>query len=420
MEYVAQSQGMDAPKHLAPLVDRLERVGSGESVNALVSTPPQHGKSTVALHALVWLLQRDPTKRHAFITYAQAFSRDQTLKAQRIARERGLMLERDTLDRWVTPEGGGVIWTSRGGPFSGHPVDGIVIVDDILKDREEANSRLVRDTAHGWLSSVAFTRMHPNASFVLIGTRWHLDDPIGRLADEGGYEIVRLAAVKDDGTALWPEHRPLEWLMRQRERMLSSDWSALYMARPIAQETQVFGPSTYYEELPKGGFREGHGFDAAYTLKTTSDYTVTLSGRTYQSQPERIYLTNLIRRRAEPHIYIPLMRDAGALHVHWHAGGAERGTASLLKREGIRVTLLPTTSDKLARAIPAVTAWNRGDVLLPRNAPWSPEVESELSRFTGNNDPHDDIVDALAALHDGLLARPKPLTPEQRRSISPW
>lgn len=418
-EFVTRTPGLDRPDHLRPLLDIFARIAdpSAEPVRVLISTPPQHGKSVTVLHALVWLLLRDPRRRHAYVTYAQAFSRDQSTIAHRIAEQHHLPLDRGTLDRWATPQGGGVVWTSRGGPFTGNPVDGVVVVDDLLKDREEANSHLIREKAMGWLSSVAFTRMHPGASFVLIATRWHLDDPTGRLAKQEGYEVVSLPAITDEGEALWPEHRPLAFLEQQRANLLPSDWSALFMCQPVADGSRVFGPSTYYEALPKDPYREAHGFDAAYTAKTSADYSVTLTGR---KVGDHLYLTNLIRAQSSPEAYVPLMKAHGVDRVTWYRSGTEKGMVSFLQREGIRVKEVPASADKLARAIPAAVSWNRGEILLPSKAEWAPQVEAELSQFTGRDDPHDDIVDALAALHYDLMGGPKPLTREQRRSISPW
>jgi len=421
-DFIGHTYGLDTPHHLQPLLDVFARIRAGEAVRVLISTPPQHGKSMTVLHGLVWLLQQQPRKRHAFATYAQAFSRDQSLIAARIAEQHDLRLDRTTLDRWRTSAGGGVVWTSRGGPLTGHPVDGVLVVDDLLKDREEANSRLIRDKAYGWLSSVAFTRLHPGASVVLVATRWHLDDPTGRLMERDGWEYISLPAIGDDGAALWPKHRPLDWLQAQRDAMLPADWSALYMGQPIEDGSRIFGPTTYYDSLPPApdGYREAHGFDAAYTTKTTSDYTVTLTGRAYPhpTDPDRVdlYLTGMLRHRLDPGQYVPLMREAGVTRVHWYASSTERGMALLLQREGITVNLLPTTTDKVARATPAAVAWNRGAILVPRDAPWAPALESEVSTFTGQGDAHDDIVDALAALHHALATSGGPY--EARKATS--
>lgn len=378
-----------------------------------MSTPPQHGKSETVLHGLVWLMLRQPNRRHAYATYAQEFTRSQSVIAARAAQLHNLPLTRSKLDRWETPEGGAVAWTSRGGPLTGHPVDGLLLVDDLIKDRLEANSALIRSRAMDWLSSTAFTRLHPTASFILIATRWHLEDPSGQLAKQGEYEVIRLPAIKPDGTALWPEARPIEWLEQQKARLLPADWSALYMGEPVADGSRVFRDATYYDTLPDAPYREAHGFDAAYTAKTSADATVTITGRLVDG---RIYVTNLLHDRLEPAQYIPLMRAHGVTHVTWYRSGTERGLEELLKREGIRVTALTAHADKLSRAIPAATAWNRAEILLPRSAAWTPLIEAELTQFTGQGDAHDDVVDALAALHHALVGTYAP-TEDARRAM---
>lgn len=401
--FIAASPDRAAPYHLQPLLDLFERIRAGERVQAIISTPPQHGKSETVLHALVWLLLQNPRRRHAYATYAQAFTRDQSGIAERIAEQHGLALDRSTLDRWTTPEGGGVTWTSRGGPLTGRPVDGVLLVDDLLKDRLEANSALIRRRAMEWLSSTAFTRRHPSASTLIVATRWHLDDPPGQLAKKKGWEIITLPAINADGTALWPEHRPLEWLQDQRDALLPPDWHALYMGDPRPTGSAVFQAATWYDALPTAPYREAHGFDGAYTAKTTSDYSVTISGRLID---KKIHVTGLLREQAEPGWFINLMKAHGIPRVTWYRSTTETGLELLLQREGIHVDALPATTDKLSRAIPAATAWNRGEILLPANQEWAGLIESEASTFTGLDDDHDDIIDALAALHHALVGTP--------------
>lgn len=386
------------------MLDVFERIAAGEQVRALISTPPQHGKSETVLHGLVWLLLKNPKLRHAYATYAQGFTRDQVQIAERIAQTHSLQLDRSTLDRWATPEGGGVTWTSRGGPLTGRPVDGLLLIDDLLKDRLEANSALIRRRAMDWLSSTAFTRRHPSASTLVIATRWHLDDPTGQLIKKGGWEVISLPAITPAGEALWPEARPLEWLEEQRNALLPADWHALYMADPRPTGASVFQPPTWYETLPAGPYREAHGFDAAYTAKTTSDHTVTVTGRLIDGV---IYVTGLIREQLEPGQYIPLMKTRGVNQVTWFRSGTERGLEELLKREGIRVNGINATTDKLSRAIPVATSWNRKEILLPANTEWAGLIESETATFTGQGDESDDIIDALAALHHALVGNPK-------------
>lgn len=412
--FIAATPTLDPPHHLKPLTDLFERIRTGESIRALVSTPPQHGKSLTCLHALVWLLKHNPHQRHAYVTYAQQFSRDQSYIAEPIARQH-IQLERNTQDRWITPHGGSVTWTSRGGVLTGRPIDGILLVDDLLKDREEANSHLIRDKAMSWLSSSAFTRMHPGASIIIVATRWHLDDPTGRLLEQQSdrWEHIHLPAINEAGEALWPEHRPLEWLKEQRRNLIPSDWSALYLGKPIADGSRIFNPPTLYDALPTGSFREANGFDAAYSTKSTADYTVTLSGRLYTLEPDNIYITRMLRDRKSPEQYIALMQIHDIRAVTWYRSSTEIGTELLLKQNGIRVTGLTDGKDKLNRAIPSSTDWNRGRILIPAGESWTKSIEEETRTFTGHNDAHDDIIDALAGLHHALKGK-------KRGSFESW
>ena len=97
--------------------------------------------------------------------------------------------------------------------------------------------------------------------------------------------------------------------------------------------------------------------------------------------------------------------------VYFRRGGTEKGVVQLLRRlrPDINIITLQAISDKLTRAQPPATAWNRGDILLPEPIdneypePWIEELLNEVLNFTGVNDTHDDIVDALEALHSGLF-----------------
>lgn len=391
---------------MQPVLDVFERIAAGEQVRALISTPPQHGKSETVLHGLVWLLLRQPKLRHAYATYAQSFTRDQVGIAERIAQTHALQLDRSTLDRWTTPEGGGVTWTSRGGPLTGRPVDGLLLIDDLLKDRLEANSALIRRRAMDWLSSTAFTRRHPSASTLVIATRWHLDDPTGQLARTAGWEIINLPAIKSDGTALWPEQRPLEWLEEQRAAMLPADWHALYMGEPRPLDSQPFnGEPSWYETLPTGTYREAVGVDFAYTAKSHADYSVAIEGRAYDDQ---IYITRMYRAQIEAPAFAEILKTWNTSHILARIGGTEKGIVQFIRKaHALKMDTIPATTDKFAFAQPVAAAWNAGKVHLPKNQPWTRDFIDELQSFSGISDAHDDIVDALGALHHALVIKPR-------------
>jgi predicted phage terminase large subunit-like protein len=158
------------------------------------------------------------------------------------------------------------------------------------------------------------------------------------------------------------------------------------------------------EALPTEGFREATGCDFAYTSKA-GDWTVFIEGRI---AGDTIYLTNAYRQQTEVDVWIAALRLQP--NPFAYIGGQEKGITQLLGRYGVNVKTAPATADKLARAQPVIAAWNRGNVQVPREAPWLDDVLPEVLAFTGDPriDPHDDAIDALSSLHHTLAGRPQP------------
>ncbi len=394
--------GFARPEHLAPLLELLERTKT-ESIRAVLSTPPQHGKSRSLLAALVWLLLADPTKRHAYITYAQQFARDQSYIARAAAERTGLTLEAESLDRWRTSEGGGLMFTGVGGPLTGSAVDGLMVVDDPVKNRQEAESALWRERTWEWFTSGALTRVHPGASVIVVATRWHPEDLSGRLIKQG-WDNINLPAINDADEALWPEARPLEWLLEQKARVGEYDFAAMYQGQPRPRGGAVFSDAYYYDALPEGGYREAWGVDWAYTSKSYADYSVAVQGRAYG---DKLYITDVIRVQAEVPAFLALLKSKGVSRVTSYMSGTEKAIEQFLAREGVTVNRLNATGDKFTRAQPFAAGWNTGRVLLPKDKPWLEPVLAEVLGFTGLGDPHDDIVDAATGLWAELMLEPE-------------
>src|SRR5690625_7065629 len=98
-DFIAQSPNRDAAHHLKPLTDLFEQIRAGGQVNALLSVPPQHGKSETVLHGLGWRMLAQPEKRHAYASYAQSSTRDQVTIPTRVAGHHKLPHEHSTHDR---------------------------------------------------------------------------------------------------------------------------------------------------------------------------------------------------------------------------------------------------------------------------------------------------------------------------------
>lgn len=426
------SPHLDPPDHLAPYVRALEACAlGGAPVELTFHAPPQHGKSEAAKHALIFAAIVRPGLRHAYATYNSERALKVRNEIARLALEAGL--DPHTSDGYLYLAGGTEIrFVGRGTALTGSPVDGMIIVDDILKDRAEALSPTIRDTCWDWFVDVAQTRRHPGSSAIVMNTRWSLDDLIGRLVLRWNWPFVRLAAECDSaddplgrqlGEALWPAKRPAEWLQQHKRSPLT--WASMYQGRPRPMGDALFQEPTYYDALPTHrGFRTMYGCDLAYTGKTRADWSVLIKGRLYQDGG--LYLTDVVRDQVQADVFTARMAVRVAAEpgpVLWFGNTIERGMAPLIQQQVKSFLCLLAAQDKYVRALPtAEQLWNPGKILVPRGKLWVPEFVQEVTEFTGQEDPHDDQVDAMAALghlaiHGGMSAGLLDLNRDLRRAM---
>jgi len=160
--------------------------------------------------------------------------------------------------KWATDEGGSYTAAGAGGVFTGLGFK-IGIVDDPFKNREEAESQTIRDSRWNWYKSTFYTRQRGNTAIIVINTRWHTDDLVGRLINKqeedlkngvenyDKWEVIKFEAIatKDEknrkrGEALWPERFPIEKLRKTENTLGPYEFSALYQQEPITSENQEF------------------------------------------------------------------------------------------------------------------------------------------------------------------------------------
>lgn len=407
----------EKPTHLARIVDLFARA-EHEEVRALVSVPPQHGKTETILHGCAWLLSRHPDWPIGYTSYSAQFAHSKSRLARDYALRAGVKLREDSgsVREWRTKDGGGMLADGIGGTLTGHGLK-VLVVDDPHKNREEAESSVMREKVQDFAKSTAFTRVHPGGSIIVVHTRWHEDDLIGRLSQERredgrpAWEVINLPALDERGEPLWPQQRPKSFLENQRRSLGAYEWWALYMGQPRPRGGAVFQDVRYYDELP-AKYRVGIGLDLAYSSKTHADWSVAVA---IAEADGEYFVLDVRRKQAAPPAFAAELRSlAGAYpgaRMLWYTSTTEKGLADLLREQsGFPVTGTLAKADKFVRAQPVAAAWNTGKVHLPRQAPWLPAFLSEVCSFTGAGDRHDDQVDALAAAFD--VARPiAPIAP---------
>jgi predicted phage terminase large subunit-like protein len=292
----------------------------------------------------------------------------------------------------------------RGGALTGRGAD-LLLLDDLLKDSEEARSESIRRSMHDWFQHVAYTRLAPGGAIVLIQTRWHQDDVAGRLlrdhADEN-WEVVNMPAIAevDDefrkaGEALWPETYSIEMLQAIRTAVGGSAWASLYQQQPSVAEGAVFKREwwRFYREQPECR-RVIQSWDTAFKSGAENDYSVCT---TWGVTGNGYYLLWLWRDRVE---FPELKRRMAWLAEQCKPTQIlveDRASGQSLIQELRHSTCLPITAikvdkDKLSRAQSVTPLIEAGRVFLPESAPWLADYIDEMAGFP--TAAHDDAVDS--------------------------
>lgn len=420
------------------LAAALEEVEKGNLLRLIVTFPPRHGKSELTSRRFIaWLTGRDPYRHVIFATYNQPFAEDYGRAVRGIIQSpedkivfpgRTLAKGSAAADRLMTEQGGMMAFVGRGGSSTGRGAD-FLIIDDPLKDRAEANSKTVRDELWDWFNDTMSTRlMSDTGAIVIIMTRWHEDDLVGRLTDPTNahfnseeaeqWKIINIPAIAGDddvlgrkpGEALWPEKFGIEFLNSFRRRN-PVGFSALYQQEPTPQDGDLFKTEMLLgykrESLPKN-LRIYAASDHAVGINQTNDKTCLLIAGV--DDASNIYLLDCWWKREKTDKVVEAMIELIAKWkplVWW----AERGHISqsigpfLFKRmreKKVHCNIQEQTpsADKVSRAQSIIGRASMGMVLFPTQQHWCEPARQECLKFPGGR--HDDFVDTLAHIGLGL------------------
>ena len=413
--------------------------------------PPRHGKSEFASNRFpAWYLAKYPDKRVILASYAAEFAATWGRKARTLLNEYGLRffdaaLRHDSkaADAWnIEGHEGGMQTCGVGGPLTGKGAD-ILIIDDPVKNAEEANSEVYRQKTWDWYISTAYTRLEPGGSVILIQTRWHEDDLAGRIlnhAKETGEEwtIVNLPALAEPGDALgrepgdplWPERYDRAELDAIHKTVGSYFFSALYQQRPVPPEGGLFKKSWFrYYTADGDHYRLGSGgglvrsdhcrrfgtMDIAYSLKKTADFTVLCVWAVTRNAD--LLLIDMMRSRLEAPDFARVIKSAYADHDLDYIGIEEMLGTSLItygiRMDGLTVRKLRADKDKITRSIPAQIRMESGQIYIPLHHPERETIEHELMSFPFG--AHDDIVDCFSYAAADVQRFGKPGKPQEHQ-----
>lgn len=454
---LAQAQSIDSGymerPHLSYLSDRLARavadVERGESRWLAVSMPPRSGKSQLtSVWFPLWLLHKHPDWKVGLISHSPslAVSWGRTVRGlvEEHASSLGVELAGDSgaASEWQTTARGGVV--SRSAP--GQSITGlgfkVMLIDDVVKDYAAAHSEVQRQAVWDWWLANSVTRLEPPSLVVVVGTRWHEDDFLGRLlspryeGDPEQWEVINLPAIAETHDVLGRspgapllspllEESPEEALERWRgvrQTVGTYTWQALYQQDPSPAQGSIFdiGWFRFWTTDPKSVTEDGtvtlvtgsdlagarwlDSWDMAFKGTDTSDYVV---GQRWALSGTRRLLVAQHRER------MTFTETLGAVRAWGPSGGTayadlvhERvvedkanGTAVLdvLREEIPGLVAVSPTDSKEGRARAITPEVEAGNVLLPYPGDpgneWVQDLLSELRNFP--NGAHDDQVDAF-------------------------
>ena len=249
------------------LQSAFEKLEKGEDARIILTVPPRHGKSELSTkkfpawalgHHPEWPIQVASYSSELAVDFGQGTRDIMQSEAYRNIFKSRLRPDTTAKGKWMTEERGGYMAAGAGGAFTGKGFK-IGIIDDLFKNREEAESKTIRDSRWNWYLSSFYTRQEGATAIIVISTRWHEDDIIGRLIKKreqdiadgqtnfDDWTIVEFPAIaikdeefRDKGEALWPEKFPLEKLRKTENTLGPYEFSALYQAHPITSANQEF------------------------------------------------------------------------------------------------------------------------------------------------------------------------------------
>jgi predicted phage terminase large subunit-like protein len=410
-------------RHLVHIRRKLVEVTAGRVKRLALFVPPQHGKTEmVTVRYPVWRLERDPALRVALAGYNQRHSNRFSRKARRLAQGRHLPLsrERQAVEEWETTTGGGLRAVGVGSGITGNPVD-LLVIDDPLKSREEAESEVYRERLKEWYTDDLYTRLQPAAAIVLIQTRWHADDLGGWILggpDAGNWVVVNLPAEAEEddplgrrvGEPLCPQRFDAAELA-DRRRVLGAGYYALYQQRPVPREGNLVkldwlplaGDSPRRAERVRYWDKAGTEGGGAYScgVRMARDaagvYHVedVVRGQWSAGTRERVIReTAQADRAACGYVPVWVEQEPGS-------GGKESAEATVRNLAEFGAHAERVTGDKVTRFLPFAAQAEAGNVRVLQR-PWAADYRNELITFPRGK--YADQADATGGAFNKLAA----------------
>ena len=422
----------------------------------IISTPPQHGKSTTITETLPsWYLMKHPDHCVIQVSYgddlAERFGKRNLEKVKQFGEIFGVEVDpkkATSREFQILGRTGRMISKGIGSGLTGHSGH-LIVIDDPIKNRGEADSERTRDSVWDEFENSILSRTQAGSKIILIMTRWHEDDLAGRILEHMpnittyvNYEcecesdndpLERRPATEDmQGEPLCPEiGKGEKWLTEFKKTYMSDSgrraWEALYQGHPTIQEGNIL-KKDWWQYYNVEDYLEGRmGFDqmimtldATFKDNERNDYVAI---EVWGKRENRLYLVDLVNEHLDFSGTVRKLRLMRAKYPRiggTYVEDAANGTAILqvLKNEVIGMIPVKPDKSKEARVNAVSFAIEAGNVYLPRDKNFTTKFVEQCAKFP--NDKHDDMVDAMSMALDRLIYSRKGRVLRKMQEATGW
>ncbi len=401
----------------------------------IISWPPRHGKSRLATIATpIWVLENFPSLDIVLATYGDSLSTDfgrevrDIFEANRHLLDERIRKDVKSVGKFKTTKGGGMLSVGLGGPITGKGAD-VFLIDDYIKTMAEALSPGKRDADWEWFTGTAYHRLEPNASMIIIATRWHNDDLIGRIKKNfpGEFDIIEFKAIAEEGDvlgrevgeALFPERYDISSLNNRKKVLGSVFFNAIFQQDPNDDDSKLTDRDwiEIVDTIPMDqNLKFARIWDFGGGKGKENDPTVGMLCAVNERTQE-MYIVDVYRKRTTPQtaetaVITKAMIDGTDTEVIIEREPGASGIQIVAHYEtnvlpDYTVKSSPATTNKVTRAMPFLAAAEAGKVKILRR-PWNDDFLDEFADFPAAG--HDDQVDCGSIGYNTLLNK-KPTSP---------
>lgn len=434
----------------------------------ILNTPPRHGKSELCTKRLpAYLMGRFPNNQIIGVSYAQNLINSMSRQARTVCMTDAYKdifplahidprknpfgyhaVGRGATEEWETPNGSifkaagvGTGITGRGFFFG--------IIDDPVKGRRDAESETMRNWVWDWYVNEFYTRREPGARILIVMTRWHIDDLVGRIiktmkTGEGDkYMVINLPAVAKEGEeeqlrqilpeveplqrklgeALWEEKVSRAELIKIKEVMGAYGYSALFDNEPIPPGGELIDSSLF---KIKGHAPDGltwvRFYDPAVSTKTSANSTASVGMA--MDENGNVYIRNLIHGQwnwptARKIILSTCKIEGPEVKVGMEDAGQQKALIDDIQANKdfnpFAFSGYPVNANKKIRALPWIAKLEAGKVFLIVGK-WNQKLMDIAQLFTGQGEEDDDIIDAISGAYQ-MLVGPGPKKKKKKAHI---